>query len=99
MNKAIQPGDRNTTMMTPTVNTTTVTSDTDPPPRGCPLEYDWCFYTPIVQLYQFLIGFALLVCGYSIANVMSFAIYSKLLGPRPQVSSIFWLFSEQLKAN
>lgn len=73
--------------------TTTTDYITDEPPRGCPLDYDWCFYTPIVKLYQFLIGFALLVSGYSIANVMSFAIYSKLLGPKPQGTMMGFLTS------
>ena len=57
---------------------------TEDPRRGCPLEYEWCLYTPIVKLYQFIIAFVLLVSAYSVANVMSFTIYSKLLGPKPQ---------------
>jgi ceroid-lipofuscinosis MFS transporter 7 len=65
-------------------NGTMPRSTTEDPPTGCPLDFKWCYDTPIVQLYQYLIGFALLVIGYSIANVMSFAIYSKLLGPKPQ---------------
>lgn len=83
------PGYKNTTSA-PFFNTTSNPSPiTDQPPRGCPLDYDWCYYTPIVELFQFLLGFAILVCGYSIANVMSFAIYSKLLGPKPQVKHFF----------
>lgn len=69
------------------MNTTTSTfnpSTTEDTRRGCPLEYEWCIYTPIVQLYQFIIAFLLLVSAYSVANVMSFTIYSKLLGPKPQ---------------
>lgn len=81
---AIQPGQKNSTTFKPTNTTISFQTSSEEPPRGCPLNYEWCFYTPIVQLFQFLIGFALLVIGYSIANVMSFAIYSKLLGPKPQ---------------
>ncbi|RNA24089.1 Major facilitator superfamily domain-containing 8 [Brachionus plicatilis] len=80
----IQPGQKNTTSLVPMNTTTSFRTSSEEPPRGCPLDYDWCFYTPIVQFFQFLIGFALLITGYSIANVMSFAIYSKLLGPKPQ---------------
>jgi ceroid-lipofuscinosis MFS transporter 7 len=60
-------------------------TSTNEAPRGCPLDYDWCYYTPIVRFFQFILGFIFLVCGYSMTNVMSFAIYSKLLGPKPQV--------------
>ena len=30
-------------------------------PTGCPLVYDWCFYTPIIKIYQYIIGVILLV--------------------------------------
>jgi ceroid-lipofuscinosis MFS transporter 7 len=40
--------------------------------------------TPIVTLPQLIIGFFLIVFGYTIANLMSFTIYSKMLGPWPQ---------------
>ena len=58
---------------------------TDETPTGCPFNYEWCYNTPIIQIYQFIIGFTVLSCAYSVSNVMSFAIFSKLLGPRPQV--------------
>ena len=83
--KAIEPGHRNSTTSPHYKNTTRAQTSTEEPPRGCPLDYAWCLDTPIIQLYQFLIGLVLLVSGYSMANVMSFAIYSKLLGPKPQV--------------
>ena len=35
-------------------------------------------------MYQLIIGFFLIVFGYTIANLMSFTIYSKMLGPWPQ---------------
>jgi MFS transporter, ceroid-lipofuscinosis neuronal protein 7 len=54
------------------------------PPTGCPLDYDWCYYTPKIQFWQYILGVILLVTGYSISNVMTFVIYSKLLGPWPQ---------------
>ena len=52
---------------------------------GCPEVYKWCAYTPIVSLPQFLIGTLLIVIGYPTCNVMSYTLYSKILGPKPQV--------------
>ena len=79
---AIGPDLRNSTTLL--MNLTTQVTTTENPPAGCPFKYKWCYDTPIIQLYQFLIGFALLVSGYSVTNVMSFAIYSKLIGLKPQ---------------
>ena len=82
-----------------TINSTTIPiwTTTFPIPRGCPLEYDWCFNTPIITLYQLIIGFFLIVFGYTIANLMSFTIYSKMLGPWPQV--IIYIFSNLKTTN
>lgn len=41
--------------------------------------------TPIVTLAQLIIGFFFIVAGYTVSNLMSFTIYSKMLGPWPQV--------------
>ncbi len=57
-----------------------------PEPSGCPIEYKWCEYTPKINFYQFLFAMLLMVIGYSISNVMTFAIFSKLQATnRPQV--------------
>ena len=53
---------------------------------GCPYYYDWCFDTPSILLWQFLLGTFFIAVGYPTCNVMSYAIYSKILGPKPQVS-------------
>ncbi|CAF0817949.1 unnamed protein product [Brachionus calyciflorus] len=82
--QTMEPGTKNATTPSSFNSTTSTSVTTGQAPAGCPLEYDWCFNTPIVRFFQFLLGFAFLVTGYSIANVMSFAIYSKLLGPKPQ---------------
>ena len=89
MFEALGPGERRTTPAY-NISATDFMNSTTPAyssvePRGCPYDYDWCYNTPIIKFYQFIIGFTLLVCAYSVANVMSFAIYSKLLGPKPQV--------------
>ena len=54
---------------------------------GCDAEKQpWCLYVPAINLWQFLVGFALVSIGYPIGNVMSYAIFSKILGSAPQVS-------------
>ena len=57
---------------------------------GCPDTYRWCAYTPIVTLAQFLGGTALICIGYPTGNVMSYTLYSKILGPKPQVFSLIY---------
>ena len=58
---------------------------------GCPEVYKWCAYTPIVSFPQFLIGTLLIVIGYPTCNVMSYTLYSKILGPKPQGMMMGWL--------
>ena len=52
---------------------------------GCPYYYDWCMSTPVVFLWQFLLGTFFVAVGYPTCNVMSYSIFSKILGPKPQV--------------
>ncbi|KAM4706613.1 LOW QUALITY PROTEIN: major facilitator superfamily domain-containing protein 8-like [Discoglossus pictus] len=54
-------------------------------PTGCPAVQDWCFYTPVVHLAQYLTS-DILSLGYPICNVMSYTLYSKIIGPKPQAS-------------
>lgn len=56
----IVPGKRNTTTSMTSTTTSTLFTSTEESPRGCPLDYDWCLYTPIVKMWQFLLGFTLL---------------------------------------
>ena len=58
---------------------------------GCPYYYDWCFDTPAILLWQFLLGTFFVSVGYPVCNVMSYTIYSKILGPKPQVCSKYKL--------
>ena len=54
---------------------------------GCNVrKQPWCLYVPAIELWQFLVGFALVSIGYPIGNVMSYSIFSKILGSAPQVS-------------
>lgn len=56
---------------------------------GCPSTQEWCNYTPVLTLTQFLLGYFLTVLGYPIGVTLIQTIFSKLLGSRPQVSSRF----------
>ncbi|XP_070552779.1 major facilitator superfamily domain-containing protein 8-like [Ptychodera flava] len=51
---------------------------------GCDWTVDWCDFTHKIYLPQYLVGAVFLAAGYPAATVMSFAIYSKILGPKPQ---------------
>ena len=76
-----------TTEPTPNITTTAHTvENTTAEAVGCPYYYDWCFDTPSILLWQFLLGTFFIAVGYPTCNVMSYAIYSKILGPKPQVS-------------
>lgn len=58
---------------------------------GCPYSYAWCMYTPRIFLWQFLLGTAFIATGYSTCSVMSYTMYSKILGPKPQGIWMGWL--------
>jgi len=60
-------------------------------PTGCPVEQAWCFYTPMIHLSQFLTSAVLIGIGYPSCNVMSYTLYSKILGPKPQGVYMGWL--------
>ncbi|KAK3100140.1 hypothetical protein FSP39_015244 [Pinctada imbricata] len=60
-------------------------------PTGCPDSYAWCAFTPVVRLWQFLLGTFLICVGYPTCNVMSYTLFSKILGPKPQGTWMGWL--------
>uniref|UniRef100_A0A9L0IIA3 Major facilitator superfamily domain containing 8 n=1 Tax=Equus asinus TaxID=9793 RepID=A0A9L0IIA3_EQUAS len=60
-------------------------------PTGCPIEQAWCLYTPMIHLAQFLTSAVLIGIGYPSCNVMSYTLYSKILGPKPQGVYMGWL--------
>ncbi|XP_059554052.1 major facilitator superfamily domain-containing protein 8 isoform X1 [Myotis daubentonii] len=60
-------------------------------PTGCPIEQAWCLYTPMIHLAQFLTSVVLIGIGYPSCNVMSYTLYSKILGPKPQGVYMGWL--------
>uniref|UniRef100_A0A674N946 Major facilitator superfamily domain containing 8 n=1 Tax=Takifugu rubripes TaxID=31033 RepID=A0A674N946_TAKRU len=60
-------------------------------PTGCPYEQTWCQYTPTIHLAQYLSSDILIGVGYPACNVMSYTLYSKILGPKPQGVYMGWL--------
>ena len=52
---------------------------------GCPSEYDWCKTTPQIHISQLLLGMFFLSIGYPLVMVLTTSIYSKIIGPKPQV--------------
>lgn len=60
-------------------------------PTGCPYEQTWCQYTPAVYLAQYITADIVIGVGYPACNVMSYTLYSKILGPTPQGVYMGWL--------
>ncbi|XP_043917685.1 major facilitator superfamily domain-containing protein 8 [Protopterus annectens] len=60
-------------------------------PTGCPIEQQWCLTTPVIHLAQYLTSDVLIGLGYPVCNVMSYTLYSKILGPKPQGVYMGWL--------
>jgi len=52
---------------------------------GCPSVQTWCYYIPAMTITQFLLGYAFTAVGYPIGITLIQTIFSKVLGPRPQV--------------
>ncbi|KAM8938916.1 major facilitator superfamily domain-containing protein 8 [Pelodytes ibericus] len=60
-------------------------------PTGCPSVQSWCFYTPVIHLAQYLTSDILIGVGYPVCNVISYTLYSKIIGPKPQGVYMGWL--------
>ncbi|KAI6069526.1 Major facilitator superfamily domain-containing protein 8 [Aix galericulata] len=60
-------------------------------PVGCPVTQSWCLNTPMIYLAQYISSDILIGLGYPVCNVMSYTLYSKLLGPKPQGVYMGWL--------
>ncbi|XP_078067244.1 major facilitator superfamily domain-containing protein 8 isoform X2 [Mustelus asterias] len=58
---------------------------------GCPVEQVWCQYTPIIHLTQYILSAVLIGMGYPVCNVISYTLYSKIIGPKPQGVYMGWL--------
>ena len=51
---------------------------------GC-MEPTWCPHVPRIYLFQVLVSLFLLTPGFAASSVTLFSIYSRILGPFPQV--------------
>ncbi|WAR20873.1 MFSD8-like protein [Mya arenaria] len=60
-------------------------------PVGCPSTYDWCHVTPGLNTWQFYLATFLLAVGYPTCNVMTYIIFSKILGQMKQGTWMGWL--------
>nr|XP_013807190.1 PREDICTED: major facilitator superfamily domain-containing protein 8 isoform X4 [Apteryx mantelli mantelli] len=60
-------------------------------PTGCPVSQSWCLNTPMIYLAQYISSDILIGLGYPVCNVMSYTLYSKILGPKPQGVYMGWL--------
>ncbi|XP_039678061.1 major facilitator superfamily domain-containing protein 8 isoform X2 [Perca fluviatilis] len=69
----------------------TIASNNSLEPTGCPYEQTWCQYTPAIHLAQYISSDILIGVGYPACNVMSYTLYSKILGPKPQGVYMGWL--------
>ncbi|XP_047429464.1 major facilitator superfamily domain-containing protein 8 [Mugil cephalus] len=68
-----------------------ISSNSSLEPTGCPYEQTWCQYTPAINLAQYISSDFLIGVGYPACNVMSYTLYSKILGPKPQGVYMGWL--------
>ncbi|XP_059139845.1 major facilitator superfamily domain-containing protein 8-like [Physella acuta] len=75
----------------PMINTTEMVHNTTYTPEGCPWNYAWCSYVPVIHLAQYFGATILISIGYPMCNMLSYTIYSKVLGPIPQGLWMGWL--------
>ncbi|XP_029944128.1 major facilitator superfamily domain-containing protein 8 [Salarias fasciatus] len=73
------------------MSTTTAASNSSVEQTGCPYEQTWCQYTPAIYLAQYIASGIIIGVGYPACNVMSYTLYSKILGPKPQGVYMGWL--------
>lgn len=59
---------------------------------GCPIVQTWCEYTPALTVMQLCIAYVCASIGYPLGVTLIQTIFSKILGPRPQVIIIYQLF-------
>ncbi|XP_018015301.1 major facilitator superfamily domain-containing protein 8-like [Hyalella azteca] len=51
---------------------------------GCPTNQEWCTHVPQSSISQVLVAFIITMSAYPVVNGLTQAIFSKMLGPRPQ---------------
>ncbi|KAJ8262492.1 hypothetical protein GJAV_G00167070 [Gymnothorax javanicus] len=76
---------------TPGLQSLTSPANSTQEPVGCPAVQTWCQFTPAIRLAQYIASNILIGVGYPTCNVMSYTLYSKILGPKPQGVYMGWL--------
>lgn len=66
-------------------NSTATNNIEDEELLGCPPSQEWCRTTNSITITQFLLGYGITSVGYPIGVTLIQTIFSKILGPRPQV--------------
>lgn len=61
-----------------------VSYDGDCEDTGCPPEQEWCLHTPIIEIPQLVVASIFSIIGYPVTFSISSALFSKILGPKPQ---------------
>ncbi|XP_050726687.1 major facilitator superfamily domain-containing protein 8-like [Eriocheir sinensis] len=61
-----------------------VSLDGDCEDTGCPPEQEWCLYTPIIEIPQLAVASVFSIIGYPVTFSIASALFSKILGPKPQ---------------
>ncbi|XP_042857688.1 major facilitator superfamily domain-containing protein 8-like, partial [Penaeus japonicus] len=51
---------------------------------GCPEEQEWCLTTPQLPIPQLIVAYIIVILGYPVAQSLGQALFSKILGPKPQ---------------
>ena len=63
----------------------------DNPELGCNFhKHSWCLHQPKIYLSQCVIGICVITVAYSSSLLLCPTIFSKVLGPWPQVYSYIW---------
>ncbi|XP_065057016.1 major facilitator superfamily domain-containing protein 8-like [Rhopilema esculentum] len=52
--------------------------------EGCPAKYKWCTNAPKIHLGQMIIAEVMALIGYTLPYLVTFGLYSKIVGPRKQ---------------
>ena len=86
-NVRISPQAATSEDLTTTPVPVTTTSKESQDGEGCPWNLSWCAHVPVLHLAQYAVGTLLYGIGYPLCHVLTFAIFSKVLGSKPQVSS------------
>ncbi len=59
-------------------------------PVGCRYpKLQWCTTISKMELYQYVMGMVLLAVGYPVSSVLCYSLFSKILGPHPQVCALY----------